>query len=56
MIPPVVPATFLSDHPDAVLADVRYTLADGSQPDAYANGHLPESRNIRVTAIIGGKG
>ncbi|NLE18987.1 MAG: sulfurtransferase [Propioniciclava sp.] len=52
MIPPVVPATFLSDHPDAVLADVRYTLADGPQPDAYANGHLPGAVFVDMNAAL----
>ncbi|MDO5534707.1 MAG: sulfurtransferase [Propionibacteriaceae bacterium] len=52
MIPPVVPATFLSDHPEAVLADVRYTLADGPQPDAYANGHLPGAVFVDLNAAL----
>lgn len=41
MIPPVVPATFLSDHPDAVVADVRWYLDGRSGRDAHARGHLP---------------
>lgn len=41
MIPPVVPASFLSDHPEAVVADVRWYLDGRSGRDAHATGHLP---------------
>lgn len=43
MIPAVVSASRLVDHPDAVVADVRYPGpgAAASGRDEYVSGHLP---------------
>lgn len=41
MIPPVVSAAWLMDHPEAVIADVRWYLDGRSGAEAYASGHLP---------------
>ena len=41
MIPPVIDARWLSDHPEAVVADVRWYLDGRSGRDAYDRGHLP---------------
>ncbi|MCU1504164.1 MAG: putative thiosulfate sulfurtransferase [Ilumatobacteraceae bacterium] len=44
MIPPVVDAAFLSDHPEAVLADVRWYLDGRDGFAAFRDGHLPGAR------------
>ena len=44
MIPPVVDADFLADHPDAVLADVRWYLDGRDSLAAFRDGHLPGAR------------
>ena len=54
MIPPVVPATFLSDHPDAVVADVRWYLDGRSGRDAHAAGHLPGAVFVDLDAVLAG--
>lgn len=41
MIPPFVDESFLRDHPDAVLADVRWYLDGRDGHAAFAAGHLP---------------
>ena len=41
MIPPFVDASFLADHPHAVLADVRWYLDGRDGRAAYEAGHLP---------------
>lgn len=41
MIDPVVSHAWLAQHPEAVLADVRWYLDGRSGMDAYANGHIP---------------
>lgn len=41
MIAPFVDQHWLSEHPEAVVADVRWGLADGPRRDAYLAGHLP---------------
>jgi thiosulfate/3-mercaptopyruvate sulfurtransferase len=41
VIPPVVDAAFVADHPDAVLADVRWYLDGRDGRAAYEAGHLP---------------
>ncbi|MGE0877707.1 MAG: sulfurtransferase [Acidimicrobiia bacterium] len=38
---PVVDAAWLSDHPDAIVADVRWYLDGRSGRAAYEGGHLP---------------
>ena len=41
VIPPIVDASFLADHPHAVLADVRWYLDGRDGRAAYEAGHLP---------------
>ena len=41
MIPPVIDARWLQEHPEAVLADVRWYLDGRSGQEAYDRGHLP---------------
>ena len=41
MIPVVVDATYVADHPAVVLADVRWYLDGRSGREAYERGHLP---------------
>ena len=41
MIPPVVDADFLAEHPDAVLVDVRWYLDGRDGFAAYRDGHMP---------------
>ncbi len=41
MISPVVDAAWLAEHPDVVLADVRWYLDGRSGRAAYDSGHLP---------------
>lgn len=41
VIPPVVDAAFLADHPHAVVADVRWYLDGRDGRAAYEAGHLP---------------
>jgi thiosulfate/3-mercaptopyruvate sulfurtransferase len=41
VLPPVVDAQWLSEHPDAVPADVRWYLDGRSGRAAYGEGHLP---------------
>ena len=55
MIPPVVPATFLSDHPDAVVADVRWYLDGRSGRDAHAVGHLPGAVFVDLDTVLAGE-
>ncbi|NLT30560.1 MAG: sulfurtransferase [Propionibacterium sp.] len=41
MIPPVVDLTWLREHPEAVIADVRWYLDGRSGRAAYDTGHIP---------------
>jgi thiosulfate/3-mercaptopyruvate sulfurtransferase len=41
MIPPVVDAVWISEHPEVVVADVRWYLDGRSGAAAFAEGHLP---------------
>lgn len=43
MIAPFVDQTWLADHPEVVLADVRWGLGVGAKREAYAAGHLPRA-------------
>ena len=55
MIPPVVEPAWLSAHPDAVLADVRW-YPDGRSPrDAYDAGHLPGAVLVDLDAVLAGE-
>lgn len=52
MILPVVDASFLDAHPEAVVADVRYYLDGRSGWDAYAAGHLPGAVFIDLSEVL----
>jgi thiosulfate/3-mercaptopyruvate sulfurtransferase len=52
MIAPVVDAAWLRAHPDAVLADVRWTLDRGPLRDDYAAGHLPGAVFVDLDADL----
>ncbi|WP_040161866.1 sulfurtransferase [Nigerium massiliense] len=54
MVPPVVSASWLTDHPDAVVADVRYYFDGRSGRDAYVHGHLPGAAFIDLAADLAG--
>lgn len=41
MIPPVVSVSWLADHPEAIVADVRWSLDGPSGVEKYAAGHIP---------------
>lgn len=51
-IPPVVDAAWLADHPDAVVADVRWYLDGRSGRDAHAAGHLPGAVFVDLDAVL----
>lgn len=52
MIDPVVDASWLVDHPDAVIADVRHFM-DGRDPvAAYAEGHVPGAVFVSLDAVL----
>lgn len=54
MIPIVVDLEWLAEHPDAVLADVRWYLDGRSGMDAYANGHLPGAVWVDMNTALAG--
>lgn len=54
MIPVVVDLAWLTEHPDAVLADVRWYLDGRSGMDAYANGHLPGAVWVDMNTTLAG--
>jgi thiosulfate/3-mercaptopyruvate sulfurtransferase len=43
MLDPFVDQSWLAEHPEAVLADVRWGLIGGAKHDAYVRGHLPHA-------------
>ncbi len=57
-MPPIVAAADLAEHPDAVVADVRWYLDGRSGSDAYAAGHLPGAvfvdleRDLSTTTLV----
>lgn len=53
MIPPVVDAAWLAEHPDAVLVDVRYTPTGGVDRDGYLAGHLPGAIFLSMDDLAG---
>ncbi len=54
MTPPVVDVDWLDQHPEAVLADVRW-YPDGRSPlEAFAEGHLPGAIFISVDDVLAG--
>ncbi len=52
MIPPVVDLEWLRDHPEAVIADVRWYLDGRSGREAYAAGHIPGAIFLDVDADL----
>lgn len=52
VIPPVVDRSFLTDHPDAVLADVRWYLDGRSGRDAWLGGHLPGAVFVDLNTVL----
>ena len=55
MIPPVVDPAWLSQHTDAVLADVRW-YPDGRSPrEAHDAGHLPGAVFVDLGAVLAGE-
>lgn len=52
MIPPVVDASWLAEHPKAVLADVRWYLDGRSGLDAYLGGHLPGAVWVDLNSVL----
>ncbi len=54
MIPPVVTASWLDRHPEAIVADVRWYLDGRSGWDAYAQGHLPGAVFVDLDDVLAG--
>lgn len=54
MIPPVVTADWLAEHPEAVVADVRWYLDGRSGRDAHASGHLPGAVFVDLDTALAG--
>lgn len=52
MIPPFVDAAWLADHPDAVLADVRWYLDGRSGRLEYRKGHLPGAVFVDLDSVL----
>lgn len=52
MIPAVVDVSWLRNHPEAVIADVRWYLDGRSGAEAYAAGHLPGAVFIDLDADL----
>jgi thiosulfate/3-mercaptopyruvate sulfurtransferase len=51
---PILEASWLSDHPEAVVVDVRSYLDGRSGAEAYARGHLPGAVFIDLDATLAG--
>lgn len=56
MIPPVVDLAWLKNHPEAVIADVRWYLDGRSGAEAYASGHIPGAVFIDLDAALAAPG
>ena len=56
MIPPIVDLAWLREHPEAVLADVRYYLDGRSGRAAYESGHLPGAVFVDIDAQLAAHG
>ena len=52
MIAPVVPVSWLADHPEAVIADVRWYLDGRSGRAAHEAGHIPGSVFVDLDAVL----
>ena len=53
MIPSVVDADFVADHPEAVLVDVRWYLDGRDGFAAYRDAHLPGARWVDLEIGLG---
>jgi thiosulfate/3-mercaptopyruvate sulfurtransferase len=51
VLPPYVDQSWLSAHPEAVLADVRWRL-DGTGRQAYGAGHLPGAVFVDLDSVL----
>jgi thiosulfate/3-mercaptopyruvate sulfurtransferase len=56
MIPPVVDAAFVADHPDVVLADVRWYLDGRDGRAAFEAAHLPGAVFVDLERDLAGHG
>lgn len=56
VIPPVVDASFLAEHPEVVLADVRWYLDGRDGRAAYEAGHLPGAVWVDLDHHLAGHG
>ena len=54
MLPPFVDASWLSDHPEAVVADVRSYLDERDEHVAYLADHLPGAVFVDLNAYLAG--
>jgi thiosulfate/3-mercaptopyruvate sulfurtransferase len=54
VVAPFVDASWLSDHPEAVLADVRWYADGRSGSDAYAGAHLPGAVYVDLERWLAG--
>ncbi len=52
MVSPFVDASWLGDHPEAVVVDVRSYLDGRSGADAYAQGHLPGAVFVDLSSVL----
>src|SRR4051794_33214887 len=52
VIPPVVDAAFLDNHPEAVLADVRWYLDGRDGSAAFETAHLPGAVWVDLEASL----
>ncbi|MFT3877119.1 MAG: sulfurtransferase [Propioniciclava sp.] len=52
MIAPVVSVSWLADHPEAVIADVRWYLDGRSGLAAHTSGHIPGSVFVDLDAVL----
>src|SRR6478609_8227516 len=56
VIPPVVDADFVADHPEAVLVDVRWYLDGRDGFAAYRDAHLPRARWVDMDTGLAAHG
>ncbi len=52
MVSPFVDASWLGEHPEAVVVDVRAYLDGRSGADAYARGHLPGAVFVDLSSVL----
>jgi thiosulfate/3-mercaptopyruvate sulfurtransferase len=56
VIPPIVDAAFLDEHPEAVLVDVRWYLDGRDGFAAYRDGHLPGAHWVDLETALSAAG